>query len=60
MPDDGTMPPSPLTDLAASATQQHELFMSWVNAGFTRAEAMQLLLAAFTTMILRGQAPGNG
>lgn len=55
MPDDGPMPESPLTQLAGAAVQQHELFMSWVNAGFTRAEAMQLLLAAFTTMILRGQ-----
>lgn len=36
--------PEPLTALAAGAAEQHELFMAWVHAGFTRAEALQLLL----------------
>lgn len=38
------MPAEPMTALAAGAAQQHELFMAWVGAGFTRAEALQLLL----------------
>lgn len=38
-----SIPPSPMTQLAAGAVSQHELFMAWVDAGFTRAEALQLL-----------------
>lgn len=38
-------PPDPITSLAAGAAQTHELFMSWVNAGFTRPEALQMIIA---------------
>ncbi|MER6738224.1 hypothetical protein [Streptomyces puniciscabiei] len=41
MPDDHD---SPLTELAAAAAQQHELYSSYVQAGFTEAQAMQLLI----------------
>ena len=32
------------TPLAASAVANHEFVMTYVNAGFTRAEAMQILM----------------
>ena len=32
------------TWLAQAAAQQHELFMAWVDAGFTRQEALELLM----------------
>lgn len=40
MPD---IPQPPLTELAAAAVQQHELYRSWVDAGFTEEQALQLL-----------------
>jgi hypothetical protein len=45
-----TDPTPPLTELAAAAVQQHELFRSWVDAGFTEDQAMQLLVA----ILIRG------
>jgi hypothetical protein len=38
-------PQPPLTELAAAAVQQHELYRAWVDAGFTEEQAMQLLVA---------------
>lgn len=35
--------PGDLTPLAASAQQMHEAFTAWVEAGFTRQEALYLL-----------------
>ncbi|MGW1961764.1 hypothetical protein ACWCPD_15980 [Streptomyces sp. NPDC001935] len=35
--------PAPITELAAAAVQQHELYQAWIEAGFTRAEALELL-----------------
>lgn len=40
MPDN---PQPPLTELAAAAVQQHELYRSWVDAGFTEDQALDLL-----------------
>jgi hypothetical protein len=45
--------------LNSEAIQDHETFMSWVRAGFTREEAMQLLLhlkhtAYQLSMIMKG------
>jgi hypothetical protein len=40
MPDE---PIDPLTELAKGAAQLHEMFMAYVEAGFTRAEALQLV-----------------
>jgi hypothetical protein len=48
-------PGDPLTWLAEAATQQHELFIAWVNAGFTRSEALRMLIA----VLLQGQATGT-
>lgn len=33
---------SPFSDLAMAAIGMHEMFTSWVDAGFTRAEALEL------------------
>jgi hypothetical protein len=46
MPEDG--PIDPISDLAAGAAQIHELFMAYVNADFTRAEALQIIIAMVT------------
>jgi hypothetical protein len=40
---DEDMPTSPFTEIQACAAQFHELFTAYVNAGFTRAEALTLL-----------------
>ncbi|WP_262059712.1 hypothetical protein [Streptomyces sp. STR69] len=42
--------PDPITELAAAAVQQHELYQAWIDAGFTRTEALELL----KTVILGG------
>ncbi|MGW2520460.1 hypothetical protein ACWC09_26295 [Streptomyces sp. NPDC001617] len=45
MPDDHD---SPITELAAMAAQNHELYTAYVDAGFTDQQAMQLLIAIVT------------
>lgn len=40
-----TEPENPLTALAAGAAQVHEMFTAYVAAGFTRAEALQVVIA---------------
>lgn len=37
--------PDPLTKLATAAVSMHELYAAWVSAGFTKAEAMELMKA---------------
>ncbi|WKV74737.1 hypothetical protein AW27_026390 [Streptomyces sp. PCS3-D2] len=39
---------SPLSKLAAAAVSLHELYTEYVKAGFTKAEAMELLKALIT------------
>lgn len=39
------MPASPVTELGESAVVMHELFMSYVEVGFTRDEALRLVIA---------------
>lgn len=46
-------PADPLTSLAAAAVQMHELFTAWVSAGFTDAQAMQLLCALLAAGLAR-------
>lgn len=48
MPDN---PQPPLTELAAAAVQQHELYRSWVDAGFTEEQALDLLKTIITAGI---------
>lgn len=43
MRDDG--PASPISELAAAAAQLHELFTAYVESGFTREEALELIKA---------------
>lgn len=43
------MPPDPITDLAAMATQLHELFEALMAAGFTESQAMQMMCVLITS-----------
>lgn len=52
MPDS---PQDPITELAAMAVQNHELYTAYVNAGFTEAQAMQLLIAFLAASIGGGK-----
>ena len=36
-------PEDPITNLAQAAAQMHELFLAYVNAGFTEAQALYLI-----------------
>jgi hypothetical protein len=38
-------PQDPLTQLQAGVAQQHEMFMAYVDAGFTRPEALKIIIA---------------
>lgn len=40
------LPVDPVTALAAAATQLHELYESYVAAGFTEEQALRLVVAA--------------
>lgn len=44
-PTDAEMPPSPITPAGQGASSLHELFLSYVTAGFTRGEALHLVTA---------------
>ena len=55
MPDDG--PGEPLTGLAESVAQQHEMFMAYVEAGFTRPEALKIIIAMLASHL--GNNEGN-
>jgi hypothetical protein len=39
------MPEDPMSELAEGAAQLHELFMAYVGAGFTRGEALQIVMS---------------
>ncbi|MGO2807926.1 hypothetical protein ACTXL8_05455 [Glutamicibacter arilaitensis] len=38
-----TSPDSPISQMLAGAIQMHEMLVAYVEAGFTRAEAMEIL-----------------
>lgn len=44
---------TPITPLAEGAAQAHELFQSYVDAGFTRQEALYLIGQMLTAAIQR-------
>lgn len=44
-------PEDPMTMLATGAVAQHEIFMAYVRAGFTRTEALSIIIAMITTHI---------
>lgn len=41
----------PLTQLGQGAARQHEMFTTWVAAGFTEEQALELLKAVITSLI---------
>lgn len=50
------MPPDPLTELAKGAAQVHELFSSYVDAGFSENQALYLVGKMLAASI---QPPGT-
>lgn len=48
-------PDSPLGSLAQAAVGQHEMYVSWIDAGFSEEQAFELLKAVVTS-IVRGSA----
>lgn len=44
-------PEDPITQLAAAAVQLHELYNSYVAAGFTEAQAFDLVKAILTASV---------
>jgi hypothetical protein len=44
-------PIDPITELAAGAAATHELFTAYVEAGFSRTEALQLTVSILTAGI---------
>ena len=44
-------PEEPLTQLQAGVVQQHEMFMAYVDAGFTRNEALRILIDVIIAMM---------
>jgi hypothetical protein len=53
---DHTLPTDPMSTLAAGAAQMHEMFMSYVDAGFARSEALQIIIGIMTAGI---RPPGS-
>lgn len=41
-------PEDPMTSLAEGAASLHELFMAYVNAGFSRDEALRITIGIIT------------
>ena len=48
--------PDPITELAAAAVQQHELYEAWVAAGFTERQALELLKTLITAQSAGGSS----
>lgn len=47
-------PEDPMTQLATGVAQQHEMFMAYVDAGFTRPEALKIIIAMLTMHVSDG------
>lgn len=55
--DDAQMPPNPFTLMQENAVQMHEQYMSYIEAGFTEAQAFEFvrtMLAEIFRHVLRG------
>jgi hypothetical protein len=50
------MPTDPVSLLAAAATQTHEMFVSYMNAGFTEPQALYLVGQMITASMRSGGA----
>lgn len=50
-----SLPADPVTELAAGAAQLHEAYESFIEAGFSESQAMQMVCAILTS----GQGGGQ-
>lgn len=48
------MPADPVTELAAGAAQLHELYEEYLRAGFTAAQAMQIVCTVLRATLVGG------
>lgn len=48
-------PQDPITDLAAGAAQLHEAYRSYVDAGFTETQALQIVIGILTAGFRSGE-----
>jgi hypothetical protein len=48
---DESLPPDPISVLAAAASQLHELFRAYVASGFTEAQALQIVISVLTVSL---------
>lgn len=49
------MPQDPMTELAAAASQLHELYQAYLDAGFTDGQAMRLVCEILRSSAQQGQ-----
>lgn len=49
----------PMTPLTESAHSLHELYLAWVTAGFTEAQAMQMVMSCMAEAFKAGLAGGT-
>jgi hypothetical protein len=56
---DNEIPQDPMTALTETAAQQHEIFLTWVKAGFTEGQALELLKAVITAAMLKALCTGS-
>ncbi len=54
------LPASPLTPTGQGAAALHELFMSYVTAGFTRPEALDIVIAQLVETMRWNNEHGDG
>jgi len=47
-------PPDPLTSLESSAAEMHELYLGYINAGFSADQALQLVMTILSAGIAAG------
>jgi hypothetical protein len=55
----GDLPPDPVTAMAEGAAQLHELYASYVAAGFRRREALELVKAVMVAAFQAGLNAGG-
>lgn len=48
---DEQMPDTPMTELAVGAAQLHEMYTSYINAGFPEHRAFELVAIALTVFL---------
>ena len=53
-------PVDPITVMASAAAEMHEMFLSYIKAGFSRKEALYLVGQYMTAAIAAGQPGTDG